>query len=349
MPRFTYRQQVLAALPGTAPQISEKSGVKLRTVRGLLTALQRDDLTHISGWAPTVDFTRWIEVHGLGPGTGPGLNVAKPALLPDAPEGMRRRERRTCYCCGKQFDVFDSDAAMGAGKFCSNDCKNLGVGPQAAVLANLPGTSEQITQRTGMQQKHAMQAVARLVKKNQVHYAGLVLAQPAAPGRNQRTLVMQYAAGPQPDSKVPAKNWDAIAYFYRQIILAAMPGTKAQIIQRTGMDHATALKHVDAMHAEGGICYIKRWRKGKQGAHMAVYQPGEGKDAPDTIKALTTSERYARFTAKPGRLDELRANQREYMRIQRMRKVGGDPLLNALFGAPAQRKQKSNQPGANDE
>lgn len=349
MARPSYDQNVLDALPGTAAQIADRAGLRLHTVHEIVARLRRRDLVHTSGWAPTVDFSRWIEVHARGPGIGPGLNAARPALLPEAPPGMRKRERRTCHCCGAEFDVFESDAAAGAGKFCSIPCKNMGAGPQAIVLDCLPGTSEEIAKRSGLEQKQAMQAMARLIAKNMAHYAGLVPAPEAKEGKKRRFFTMKYAAGPQPIPSMPAKMWDATARFYRKMISEVMPGTKKQIMTRTGIDPATVLKHVDAMHADGE-CHIKRWRKApKKGHHMAVYEKGPGMDAPDTIKPLTMEERYIRFRSKPGRVEALRANQREYMRIRRIRLKKGDPLINALFGTPQQRKQAASTQGESNE
>ena len=120
-----------------------------------------------------------------------------------------------------------------------------------------------------------------------------------------------------------------------EFVLGAMPGTKADIVTKSGVSQAAVLRWIRLLHAERKI-YIASWKPHpRAGAAMAVYAVGDLPDAPCTLPHLTKRQIRLRFEAKArkdGRYDAMKARWRSKYWI---RKAGamGDPLVAALFGA----------------
>lgn len=256
-------------------------------------------------------------------------------------------EEVVCNCCGEAFLAYTSDIKDGGGKYCSRKCTNLGRGYQSMILAALPGDMQQIVERTGLTQKHAVEVAGRMLRNGLMHATGLVPNTYGAVTKMHSRFILMYAAGPSADPAVPLNLRAALGYFYNLRIISVMPATKKRIERKSGIDKATILKRVDDMHA-AGKCHIKGWDKGKQGAPMAIYGKGPGKDAPCDVVPLTDQQKYRRYMDKidrTGRREEWRKRNVEQKRNRVIRTVTGDPFINALFGTPAQRKQQSNQQG----
>ncbi|KAB8066249.1 hypothetical protein [Janthinobacterium violaceinigrum] len=122
---------------------------------------------------------------------------------------------------------------------------------------------------------------------------------------------------------------------FREFVLGAMPGTKADIVIKSGVSQAAVLRCVRLLHGGRKIC-IAGWRPyPRAGAAMAVYAVGDLPDAPCKLKNLTKSRIRLRFEAKAkqdGRWDSMKARWRSKYWIRKAGAVG-DPLVAALFGA----------------
>ncbi|MGK5040414.1 hypothetical protein ACQ4WQ_08735 [Janthinobacterium sp. GB1R12] len=122
---------------------------------------------------------------------------------------------------------------------------------------------------------------------------------------------------------------------FRDFVLGAMPGTKADIVNKSGVSQAAVLRWVRLLHAEHKI-YIASWKPHpRAGAAMAVYAVGNLPDAPCTLPCLTKRQIRLRFEAKAkkdGRYDSMKARWRSKYWIRKAGAVG-DPLVAALFGA----------------
>ncbi len=125
----------------------------------------------------------------------------------------------------------------------------------------------------------------------------------------------------------------ALAHLYRQHILAAMPGTQSELVERTGLSVGNISRISAELHG-AGKCHIIRWRRGVRGGPVAVLAAGAGVDRVCKVENYTRAEvsaRYIKRLAKRGQLDQLRARNAANQRSVTLRKRG-DPLINALFG-----------------
>ena len=122
---------------------------------------------------------------------------------------------------------------------------------------------------------------------------------------------------------------------FREFVLGAMPGTKADIVNKSGVSQAAVLRWVRLLHAERKI-FIASWKPHpRAGAAMAVYAVGNLPDAPCTLQRLTKRQIRLLFEAKAkkdGRYDSMKARWRSKYWIRKAGAVG-DPLVAALFGA----------------
>lgn len=122
---------------------------------------------------------------------------------------------------------------------------------------------------------------------------------------------------------------------FSEFVLGAMPGTKADIVIKSGVSQAAVLRWIRLLHADRKI-YIADWKPHpRAGAAMAVYAVGDLPDAPCKLKHLTKRQIRLRFEAKAkqdGRWDSMKARWRSKYWIRKARAVG-DPLVAALFGA----------------
>ena len=122
---------------------------------------------------------------------------------------------------------------------------------------------------------------------------------------------------------------------FREFVLGAMPGTKADIVIKSGVSQATVLRWIRLLHADRKI-YIASWKPHpRAGAAMAVYAVGDLPDAPCKLLHLSKRQIRLRFEAKAkqdGRWDSMKARWRSKYWIRKAGAVG-DPLVAALFGA----------------
>ena len=122
---------------------------------------------------------------------------------------------------------------------------------------------------------------------------------------------------------------------FREFVLGAMPGTKADIVIKSGVSQAAVLRWIRLLHAERKI-YIAAWKPHpRAGAAMAVYAVGNLPDAPCKLQHLSKRQIRLRFEAKAkkdGRYDSMKARWRSKYWIRKAGAVG-DPLVTALFGA----------------
>jgi hypothetical protein len=115
-------------------------------------------------------------------------------------------------------------------------------------------------------------------------------------------------------------------------ILQSMPGTTAQLVEKSGW-------HIDTVHRwlrrmrKTGECRIADWqRPNRSGNFVPIYGMGPGEDAPCTLKPLTPSEDWKLAKQRYG-MDTLRAKERaRHWALKARRGQVKDPLVAALFG-----------------
>lgn len=262
----------------------------------------------------------------------------------------RGHEWRNCYQCGKPMKVINGEARKGRGKYCSLACNDLGKSIYPSVLAHLPGTTASIALALGMPYKTVSESIGRMARRGMLHPVGIEAGCSAA-----GMVGLRFAAGPQPDERVPLSLKLALVHFVGEAILAAMPATSAKIREKTGLEESTISKRIKEMRAVVNargwqqLCFIRSYKRtlGGRGPFLPVYDRGPGRDQPCKIEPLTRKEKTARWRRKllrDGRKDELDERHRERQRA-RKRETTGDPLLNALFGAPADRRKQDRRTG----
>jgi hypothetical protein len=261
---------------------------------------------------------------------------------------VRGHEIRTCYNCGASVHVYNSDARAGAGKYCSPECASLAKSWYPKIMKVLPATAHAIGDELGISHHSAGTAVKRMIDKDLAHVAGLA-PNPVATKPGIASMSLLYDAGPQPDPDVPQSNMRAtLSYFCDKAILAAMPGTKAQLIERTGFTETTVTKRLIALRAKIDAdgqrvhTFIRSWRRPskRQGPFVAVHQVGTGRDQPCKLVPRTQVEKYQRWKAKRERNGTMEVELEKRRKAREHRKIilAGDPFLNALYGPPKQRR-----------
>ncbi|MDQ1921655.1 hypothetical protein [Massilia pseudoviolaceinigra] len=136
------------------------------------------------------------------------------------------------------------------------------------------------------------------------------------------------AANKRPDSRRAA----SIA-----LILGSLPGTKTQLVERTGICRDVVYSAVNQLHSEPGrqirIC---KWLPHPLGGpSMAVYEVGTEPDAKDTLRRLTKAQISARYYAnlkKTDRYDQMKAKWRSKHWEKKAAKAP-NTWLNILGGA----------------
>lgn len=126
------------------------------------------------------------------------------------------------------------------------------------------------------------------------------------------------------------------------VVLAALPGTRAQLQAKTGLTEHTVQKHLRRLRLDQQA-HIGGWVRAPEGVYgchwIAVYHAGPGPDAPCRFKPKTRkqiNEAFARRARESGQIDTIHAAKRAryWSRKAQQRR---DPLLAALFG-PQTRK-----------
>lgn len=104
-----------------------------------------------------------------------------------------------------------------------------------------------------------------------------------------------------------------------------------------------ARRYLQFMHSQG-LVHVAKWplRRTPRATRVAAYAIGAGKDVPQP-KPRTQSQRQARYKSKlradPERLDVQMAKNRAAKRKPRR-----DPLITAMFGAPARATTEGARP-----
>lgn len=119
----------------------------------------------------------------------------------------------------------------------------------------------------------------------------------------------------------------------RALVLAAMPGTEAEIKAKTGLGRTTIWRWINDIH-EAGECYISSWAR-TEGAIAAHYTAGVGKDKA-AAKPLTIKQLSARYRAKARKSGEWahRLAQQRAKHWADKAQTNRDPLVSAFFGRP---------------
>lgn len=249
-----------------------------------------------------------------------------------------RHEMRACGHCGKEFKVYACQAKLGLGKHCSNACKLEARSRHGEVSAILPATVYEVAKAIGCSHRVVADTLRQMINKGIAHPSGVKVdkLRPPSPYKSNTTLI--YSRGPAPDG-VPLDNLKtALAHFHDEAILAAMPNTAPAIARKTGITECTVRDRIAAMR-DAGLSHIKRWKHASQGPDMPVHEAGPGIDAECDLEPRTNQEKYQRWLAKVTRsgkiisIKERRRANREFLKLRR----AGDPLVNALFGAPRDR------------
>ncbi len=239
----------------------------------------------------------------------------------------------TCLACGACFNSPPGDVERGSGKYCSMACRSEAAGYRRQVRNALPGTIADIRDRTGVREDTVRDQLVSLQKRGEAHAGGLVPIPLEKRGRGTPKMAVLYAAGAGGDPEAPVALRAQLAYYSRKLLLEHMPGSQAQLVERTGHSQGGTSRMLAELHA-AGKCHIIRWRRAKRGTAYPVYAAGPGKDSVCNIRPMTSAERSARYLKKLDRLgllEQLRKRNAADQRAVTLRKRG-DPLINALFG-----------------
>lgn len=113
----------------------------------------------------------------------------------------------------------------------------------------------------------------------------------------------------------------------RQAVLAAMPGTRAQLTKKAGVGSATVGKWLAILRAEN-VVRVAKWKRSKNGAKQPIFELGDAPDAKPP-KTLTNAQSSARFRRRhPERQKEIKATH--YRRAQ-VRERGHGFLATLFF------------------
>lgn len=253
----------------------------------------------------------------------------------------RKPIETTCQHCHKTFLAHLSQLEVGHAKFCSRACRKEGWGYFHMTEASLPGTLDQLVERTGLPVITVRNHLLEMARRGKAHAARLVKSnKPVA--RSIRALELEFAAGPSPDPQIPHELRQARDYLLHKLILDAMPGSMSKVSAQSGIAAATVMLHIHRMHAKRE-CHIAGWSRAKFGPPVARYAAGEGDDRPCRIKAFEPKENYERFMKKAhksGKITRIRERWCELAQARNRRK-NGDQLVNALFGKPAERMKEA--------
>jgi len=121
----------------------------------------------------------------------------------------------------------------------------------------------------------------------------------------------------------------------REAVLAALPGTHAEIHAATGVSLAAVTRWL-AYLRDNRQAHIGDWKRSEKcpGISVAIYHPGPGADVRCRLKRSTQKDRDRRSREtrrKNGDWDDVLARRRAaYWRDKAPRR---DPLTAALFGA----------------
>lgn len=261
-----------------------------------------------------------------------------------------KHELRECGHCKAPMRVYHCESRNGFGKYCSEPCALASRSLIPLVAPLLPATLHEIVAATRLDPKSVLHALRTMCKAGTAHPCAIVRDTVRnAPGL--ATHALQYDGGPQHDPDVPVGNAKlALSFFADRMIIAAMPGGIGDLARKTGFTQSMILKRLSVMRApvdEKGarmITHIKSWKRSDagHGNFIGVHVAGPGSDVKCTLKRLTQQQKQKRWrkaAIRSGKLEEVYARAKA-KREQKAAVQNGDQFINALFGAPAQRKQR---------
>lgn len=127
-------------------------------------------------------------------------------------------------------------------------------------------------------------------------------------------------------------------------ILAALPGTRAQVEQATGLPQGTVKNRLRTLH-DAGKCHIAAWIEGVGGALPPIYAAGPGADAPYPVRTVQEKRaaQKARHVARvkaAGEWDAQLEQRREYEKARREAMRAAGTYNEHLRQRRAKRRQK---------
>ncbi len=108
---------------------------------------------------------------------------------------------------------------------------------------------------------------------------------------------------------------------YRDYVLSAMPGTRQEIREKTGLSVMTIHRWTTAMHQDGDV-HISGWHRPSKGLFTAIYSAGPGKDAACRLKHFTEAQKSRRYRRKmkSERKDDWLDAKERYAAAERMKR-----------------------------
>lgn len=134
---------------------------------------------------------------------------------------------------------------------------------------------------------------------------------------------------------------------YKKQIVAEFPGTRNEIIERSGVARGTVTGWLTRMHnAEPRECHIGDWRRSEgKGGIQPIYFSGPGDDVVCKLKPYTAKQvnkRYRKKAREDGRLQLSYARQSAKRHAKKAARTQ-NTWMGALLALPANAK-KSRQP-----
>lgn len=134
----------------------------------------------------------------------------------------------------------------------------------------------------------------------------------------------------------------------RTVILDALPGTRKEVQERTGLSKTCVRGWVDRLHKER-VIRISKWVKPTPTSiPTAFYRLGSAPDATCRFKPLSNTEKIKRYRHRMRRNDPERYEifmKKSLARIWEHKAKSGrhDPLMAALYGQPNTRYEETTQ------
>lgn len=123
-----------------------------------------------------------------------------------------------------------------------------------------------------------------------------------------------------------------------QAVLDCLPMATADIMKKLDCSQPVVLKWIGRMRAEpfgnGKHVFIKRWKR-TGGRRAPVWAVGDFPDVPAPPRPSTAVYSRRAYKKRKEMLDEIRANRKAARANAKIMGKRRDPLVGALFGAPA--------------
>lgn len=121
----------------------------------------------------------------------------------------------------------------------------------------------------------------------------------------------------------------------RAEVLAALPGTRAQLAKKAGVSTSTVGKWLAILRTEEAV-HVGRWYRSKHGAKRPVFVLGPGQDAKEPA-TLTNAENARRYNERhPERRLAIRLKYEGKIRYERSKRKS-TTWFAALVFQPSQR------------